>query len=127
VPYLLRHGTSVYAVSSAGPAPTPHSGILTRDARIIRSLHSRSNHCPTRATLKWFGIRDNGDLKEQINRVQTTGYRSEHVNLIYYSSKTTISLNIFSKHRKTLSNSVFPSNKEVQEVYMYIDFKFKNS
>jgi hypothetical protein len=41
VPHLLRHGTSVYTVSSERPAPTSHSGIRTPDARIIRSL------CPT--------------------------------------------------------------------------------
>jgi hypothetical protein len=36
---LLRHGASVYTVSSERPAPTSHSGIRTLDARIIRSLH----------------------------------------------------------------------------------------
>jgi hypothetical protein len=35
VPHLLRHGTSVYTVSSKRPAPTSHSGIRTPDARIL--------------------------------------------------------------------------------------------
>jgi hypothetical protein len=52
VPHLLRHGTSVYTVSSEGPALTSHSGIRTGDARIIRSLRLRSNHCATRAVGK---------------------------------------------------------------------------
>jgi hypothetical protein len=38
VPHLLRHGTSVYTVSSERPAPTYYSGIRTPDTRIIRSL-----------------------------------------------------------------------------------------
>jgi hypothetical protein len=38
VPHLLRHGTSVYTVSSERPAHTSHSGIRTPDARIIRAL-----------------------------------------------------------------------------------------
>jgi hypothetical protein len=38
VPHLLRHGTLVYTVSSKRPASTSHSGIRTRDARIIKSL-----------------------------------------------------------------------------------------
>jgi hypothetical protein len=41
----MRHGTSAYTVSPEGPAPTSHSGIRTGDARIIRSLFLRSNHC----------------------------------------------------------------------------------
>jgi hypothetical protein len=47
--HLLRHGTSVYTVSSEGPASIFHSEIRTRDARITRSLRLRSNHCATRA------------------------------------------------------------------------------
>ena len=47
MPHLLRHGTSVYTVSSEGPAKTSRSGIRTGDARIIRSLRLRSNHCAT--------------------------------------------------------------------------------
>jgi hypothetical protein len=46
---LLRHGTSVYLVSSEGPDPTSCSGIRTCDARIIGSLRRRSNRCTTRA------------------------------------------------------------------------------
>jgi hypothetical protein len=38
VSHLLRHGTSIYTVSSEGSVPTYHSGIRTPDARIIRSL-----------------------------------------------------------------------------------------
>jgi hypothetical protein len=38
VPHLLRHGTSVYTVSSERPAPTSHCGIRSPDSRIIRSL-----------------------------------------------------------------------------------------
>jgi hypothetical protein len=38
VSHLLRHGTSVYTVSSERPTPMSHSGIQTPDARIIRSL-----------------------------------------------------------------------------------------
>jgi hypothetical protein len=38
VPYLLRHGTSVYTVSSEGPAPKSYSRIRTGDARTTRSL-----------------------------------------------------------------------------------------
>jgi hypothetical protein len=41
--HLLRHGASVYSVSSKGPTPTSHSGIRTRNIRIIRSLCVRSN------------------------------------------------------------------------------------
>jgi hypothetical protein len=49
VPHLLRHGTSVYKVSPVSTAPTFHSEIRTRDARIIRSLHQCcSNQCITR-------------------------------------------------------------------------------
>jgi hypothetical protein len=51
--HLLRHGTSVYTVSSEGPAPTSHSGIRTGDARIIRSLRLRSDHCARRAAEKY--------------------------------------------------------------------------
>jgi hypothetical protein len=40
--HLLRLGTSVYKVSSEGPAPMSHSGIRTRDSRIIKSLHLRT-------------------------------------------------------------------------------------
>jgi hypothetical protein len=43
VPHLLRHGTSVYTVSSERPVPTSHSGIRTPDAMIIRSLHPTLN------------------------------------------------------------------------------------
>jgi hypothetical protein len=39
VPYLLRHGTLVFTVSSERPAPTSNSEIRTPDARIIKSLH----------------------------------------------------------------------------------------
>jgi hypothetical protein len=39
VPHLLRHGTSVYTISSERPAPMSHSGIRTPDVRIIRSFH----------------------------------------------------------------------------------------
>jgi hypothetical protein len=42
MPHLLRNGTSVYIVSSEGPAPTSHSGIRTRGARITRFPHLRS-------------------------------------------------------------------------------------
>jgi hypothetical protein len=38
VPHPLRHGASVYTVSSERPAPTSHSGIRTPDARTIRAL-----------------------------------------------------------------------------------------
>ena len=35
VPHQLRHGTSVYTVSSERPAPTSHSGVRTLNSRII--------------------------------------------------------------------------------------------
>jgi hypothetical protein len=38
-------GPRFFSVSCEGPAPTSHSGIWTRDARITRSLRLRSNHC----------------------------------------------------------------------------------
>jgi hypothetical protein len=50
VPKLLRHGTTVYTVSSKGPVPTSHSGIQTCDVRIFKSLRRRSNHSASRAT-----------------------------------------------------------------------------
>jgi hypothetical protein len=34
MPHLLRHGASVYTVSSDGPSPTSHGGIWTGDAKI---------------------------------------------------------------------------------------------
>jgi hypothetical protein len=43
VPNLLQNGTSVYTVSSERPVPTPHSGILTPDARIIRRISLPKN------------------------------------------------------------------------------------
>jgi hypothetical protein len=49
--HLLRHGTSVYAVSSEGPAPTSERGIRTGDAKITRSLCLHSNHCAMRTTM----------------------------------------------------------------------------
>jgi hypothetical protein len=53
----LRHGTSVYTVSSQGPAPTSHSWIRTGNARITRFMRLHSNHCTTRvATLFCFDI-----------------------------------------------------------------------
>jgi hypothetical protein len=54
VPNLLRHGTSVYIVSSEGPAHTSDSGIQTEDARITRFLRLHSNHCAMRAALMIF-------------------------------------------------------------------------
>jgi hypothetical protein len=45
MPHLLQHETSVYTVSSERLTPTSHSGIRTRNIRIIRSLYHRSNHC----------------------------------------------------------------------------------
>jgi hypothetical protein len=47
--FSCETGPSVYTVSSVGLAPTSRSGIRTGDARIIRSLRLRSNHCATRA------------------------------------------------------------------------------
>jgi hypothetical protein len=52
VPHLLRHGISVYTVSSEKPAPMSHSRIRTRDVRVIRSLRRRTNRCVTWAA-KW--------------------------------------------------------------------------
>jgi hypothetical protein len=40
--HLLRLRTSVYTVSSEGQAPMSHSGIRTRNSRIIRSLRLRT-------------------------------------------------------------------------------------
>jgi hypothetical protein len=40
LPHLLRHGTSVYTVSSERPPPTSHSGIRTPNSRIISLTYS---------------------------------------------------------------------------------------
>jgi hypothetical protein len=46
----LRYGPSVYMSSSEGLAPSSHSGIQTRDAKIM-FWHRRSNHCAIRMTV----------------------------------------------------------------------------
>jgi hypothetical protein len=78
VPHRLRHGTSVYAVSSERPAPTFHSGIRTPDARITRS--SRPTLWPLRHA-GHFEIRNKCIFKKQINCVcrKLCIWQSKHV------------------------------------------------
>jgi hypothetical protein len=49
VPHLLRHGTSVYMVSSERPEPTSHSGIRT-------PTQGSSDHCARRSTQAIFTL-----------------------------------------------------------------------
>jgi hypothetical protein len=49
MPHLLRHGASVYTVSSERPAPTSHSGIKPPTQGSSDHCARSSNHCATRA------------------------------------------------------------------------------
>jgi hypothetical protein len=80
--HLLRHGTTVYTVSSERPAFTSQSGIRTGDAKITSLLRLRSNHCSTRAVkgyqIKSFARRSGPLSRENLYCVTGPQYFPSH-------------------------------------------------
>jgi hypothetical protein len=89
VPHLLRHGTSVYTVSSERPAPTSHSGVRTpqlKDHQIFEP--DALTTAPTRAAEAfWYNV-DSKLFTSWYPGIRRGHNRKNHIYMCFYWKKS---------------------------------------